>query len=265
MRLLCIALLALPCRGDDAAAAERATQFAVACNATDFHEIVKLPAAKYVHLMDFFKGIDATKHLGVPCILRRLLRRPANTRCARWYVGRYDERRRNMYTTAMFENEEKDIDGYAGIRDVHIGLDVGGPAGTPIYAPSEGVIRSFGYNSEAGDYGHVIVTEHTIGGVYVPAARDMRARVVRCYMLFGHLDAASVAYKRVGQRVKRGERLGVFGAEHENRGWAPHVHFQVSLVPPATHDMPGVVSAATRDRARLEYPDPRLVAGMLYG
>jgi len=82
--------------------------------------------------------------------------------------------------------------------------------------------------------------------------------------LFGHLDAASVAFKRVGQVVKRGERLGAFGRENENGGWAPHVHFQVSLIPPATHDMPGVVSAAQRDRARLDYPDPRLVAGMLY-
>ena len=84
------------------------------------------------------------------------------------------------------------------------------------------------------------------------------------HRLFGHLDAASVAFKRVSQVVERGERIGAFGAEHENGGWAPHVHFQVSLIPPATHDMPGVVSAAQRDRARLEYPDPRLIAGMLY-
>lgn len=92
----------------------------------------------------------------------------------------------------------------------------------------------------------------------------MRARVVRCWILWRHLDAASVAYKRVGQKVERGERLGAFGAEHENGGWAPHVHFQVSRVSPATHDMPGVVSGENRNKARLEYPDPRLVAGMLY-
>ena len=84
------------------------------------------------------------------------------------------------------------------------------------------------------------------------------------HRLFGHLDAGSVAFKRVGQVVERGERLGAFGHEYENGGWAPHVHFQVSLIPPATHDMPGVVSAAQRARARLEYPDPRLIAGMLY-
>ena len=54
-----------------------------------------------------------------------------------------------MYTTEMFENATKAIDGYAGIRDVHIGLDIGGPAGTPVHAPAEGVIQSFGYNPEA--------------------------------------------------------------------------------------------------------------------
>ena len=40
------------------------------------------------------------------------------------------------------------------------------------YAPAEGVIQSFGYNPEAGDYGHVIVTEHVIEGV-------------RCWMQIG--------------------------------------------------------------------------------
>ena len=255
-RLVGALLLVHYCSGDDATVAvtaQLAQTFAAACNATDFHALVNLPAAKYVHVMDFSRGVEAaisTKR-GVPCVLRRLARRPANSRCARWYVGRYDEVRRNMYTTEMFENATKAIDGYAGIRDVHIGLDIGGPAGTLVYAPAEGVIQSFGYNPEAGDYGHVIVTEHVIEGV-------------RCWMLFGHLDAASVAFKRVGQVVERGERLGAFGGEHENGGWAPHVHFQVSLIPPATHDMPGVVSAAQRDRARLEYPDPRLIAGMLY-
>ena len=37
-----------------------------------------------------------------------------------------------------------------------------------------------------------------------------------------------------------------------------------ALAEPATHDMPGVVSLASRERALLDYPDPRLVAGPLY-
>ena len=52
---------------------------------------------------------------------------------------------------------------------------------------------------------------------------------------------------------------------HENGGWPiPHVHFQLSVKEPATHDMPGVVSAEQRDDARRDYPDPRLVLGPLY-
>ena len=42
------------------------------------------------------------------------------------------------------------------------------------------------------------------------------------------------------------------------------VHFQVSLIEPSTHDMPGVVNGAQREQALLDYPDPRLVTGPLY-
>jgi len=44
----------------------------------------------------------------------------------------------------------------------------------------------------------------------------------------------------------------------------PHVHFQLSLYPPETHDMPGVVTPKDRAEALLKYPDPRLVLGELY-
>ena len=132
-----------------------------------------------------------------------------------------------------------------------LGLDVGGPVGTPVYAPLDGVVYAFGYNEAAGDYGHVVVTEHVVGGV-------------SCWFLYGHLSAASASFKRVGQRVARGERVGALGAPHENGGWAPHVHYQIALARPATHDMPGVVNLADRELAVLDYPDPRLVAGRLY-
>ena len=195
-------------------------------------------------------GIVAAKR-GVPCVLRRLARRPANSRCARWYVGRYDEVRRNMYATEMFENATKDIDGYAGIRDVHIGLDIGGPAGTPVYAPAEGVIQSFGYNPKAGDYGHVIVTEHVIEGV-------------RCWMLFGHLDAASVAFKRVGQVVERGERRE---RSARTRKWG----LGAARALPSRSSRPRRTTCPASSPPRSatarapDYPDPRLIAGMLRG
>ena len=55
-----------------------------------------------------------------------------------------------------------------------------------------------------------------------------------------------------------------FGGEAENGGWPPHVHFQLSLERPATHDMPGVVSADDHQKALETFPDPRWVLGDLY-
>jgi len=246
--------LALLLRVAAAAAGDgpNATSFAAACRATDFAPVVRLPAARFVVTRDYSRGLDAVpRGHPVGCAVRRLLRLNATQRCARWDVGKYDERRAGMYTTSLFENDTNAIDGYAGVRDVHIGLDVGGPVGTPVYAPADGVVHAFGYNEAPGDYGHVVVTEHAVGGH-------------RVWMLFGHLDASTPAFKRVGARVRRGDRVGAFGDVHENGGWPPHLHFQLSLVEPSTHDMPGVVSVAQRDQALRDYPDPRLVAGMLY-
>ena len=228
----------------------RLAAFAAACGAADFAPVVRLPPRGQYVVRNFSFGVDGARG-GWDCAPRRWLRRPATQRCAVWDVGRYNERRQNMYTTEMFEDASKSIDGYEGVRDVHIGLDVGGPPGTPVYAPADGVVHSFGYNEEPGDYGHVVVTEHEIGGV-------------RAWFLFGHLDAASCAWKRVGAAVRRGDRVGAIGAWRENGHWPSHVHFQISLAEPATHDMPGVVSLASRERALLDYPDPRLVAGPLY-
>jgi hypothetical protein len=46
--------------------------------------------------------------------------------------------------------------------------------------------------------------------------------------------------------------------------YLPHVHFQLSIHPPESHDMPGVVSMEDRPRALIHYPDPRQVLGPLY-
>ena len=53
-----------------------------------------------------------------------------------WTVGRYDENR-SIYKTDLFTTPE-------GPRCVHVGVDLGGPVGTPVYACSDGVISSCG-------------------------------------------------------------------------------------------------------------------------
>jgi|TARA_B110000881_G_scaffold91284_1_gene80127 murein DD-endopeptidase MepM/ murein hydrolase activator NlpD len=156
-------------------------------------------------------------------------------------IGKYDEFRPNMYTTNIFE----------GIRNIHMGVDIGGPVGTPCMAFMDGVISHFGYNSEPGDYGNVIITKHIISQSII-------------WALYGHLDSLSITNKSIGQKVEAGEIIGNFGNNQENGGWEPHLHFQLSFIEPVTHDLPGVVSSEDRNQALLDYPDPRLVLGPLY-
>ena len=132
-----------------------------------------------------------------------------------------------------------------------------------------------GYNAAAGDYGfvraapscrrpnpepstsalnpplQVIVTEHVVCGT-------------RVWALHGHLSKQSISASPKGKHVRAGEILGWLGRPDENGGWHPHVHFQLSLVEPVTHDMPGVVSTGQHAQALRTYPDPRHVLGQLY-
>ena len=156
-------------------------------------------------------------------------------------IGRYDELRPGMYSTDLFS------DG----RFLHIGIDIGAPIGTPCMAFEDGEISHFGYNPADGDYGYVIITKHDIDGTTV-------------WALYGHLDSASVRGKTVGQKIRRGETICRIGDRHENGGWDPHLHFQLSLIEPITHDMPGVVNPKDREEALQNYPDPRLVMGTIY-
>ena len=156
-------------------------------------------------------------------------------------IGRYDELRPGMYATDLFS------DG----RYLHIGIDIGAPVGTPCMAFDDGEISHFGYNPADGDYGNVIITKHLV-------------REHTIWALYGHLSADSIKGKQVGQKITRGEVVGWMGDKHENGGWEPHVHFQLSMDEPETHDMPGVVSPEDRDWALLKYPDPRRVLGPIY-
>jgi murein DD-endopeptidase MepM/ murein hydrolase activator NlpD len=156
-------------------------------------------------------------------------------------IGKYDELRPGVYNTDIFHGE----------RFLHVGIDIGAPAGTPCMAFMDGEISHFGYNPEPGDYGNVLITKHDLDGVAL-------------WALYGHLSSESIENKTVGQKIVAAEVISWFGGEHENGGWEPHLHFQLSLVEPETHDLPGVVAPKDREEALRSYPDPRLVLGPLY-
>ncbi len=187
-----------------------------------------------------------------------------------WGIGKYDENRDGgMYASDLFDDLDNTIDGYGGRRTVHLGMDLGGPVGTPVHAFCDGVVHSVGYNPELGDYGHVVVVEHGWGNGK------------KCWALYGHLDASALVinkgwkrflpnkHKEVlqpGDAIQKGQILGRMGDIDENGGWIhSHLHFQLSTQPPdQPHDMPGASSVQDREEALQQYPDPRYVLGPMY-
>jgi len=168
------------------------------------------------------------------------------------YIGRYDEDRKGLYTSELFDDQG--TAGECSKRTVHTGLDMMGPVGTPVFALENGFIQSVGYNDALGDYGNVVVVEHFIHNA-----------TASFFALYGHLANASIVGKQPCDPVRSGQVLGWMGDVHEGGGWCvPHVHFQVALHAPETHDMPGVVCQRDRPAALVEYFDPRYVVGELY-
>ena len=139
-----------------------------------------------------------------------------------------------------------------------------------------------------GDYGYVVVIEYNITTatpktVTTTAVAEEESstkstsstsdshddnNVKAFWVLYGHLDRKGIKklQQRLGQHVAKGECIGYVGDIDDNGGWiAPHVHFQLSIVEPITqHDMPGAASIIDRNRALIQYPDPRYLLGPLY-
>jgi murein DD-endopeptidase MepM/ murein hydrolase activator NlpD len=131
-------------------------------------------------------------------------------------VGRYDENRVNLYASDLFNDPSNAIDGFAGVRTVHVGLDVGAPIGTKVFAFTDGVVHSAGYNADLGDYGNVIVIEHDLGP---PPGGDLNGETRKVWALYGHLDDKSIVGKSKGKKIKKGQVIGRIGDIHENGGW----------------------------------------------
>ncbi len=188
----------------------------------DFHEVVKLP--KSYEIYDFTKGYDENRLLAMP-----------------YGIGKYNEKRVNMYSGPLYKDQ----------RDIHIGIDIGAPIGTPIHAFYDGEVFLFAHNSMPLDYGYTLITKHTLDGVDI-------------FALHGHLSKESIANKAISQRIKKGEVIAWIGDRDENGGWNPHLHFQLSYQEPEVCDMPGVVNSKKLEEALKIYPDPQLVLGKLY-
>lgn len=120
-------------------------------------------------------------------------------------------------------------------RDLHIGVDIWLPAGTPVYAPLDGKIHSFAYNDKPLDYGGTIILEHEWKGM-------------QFYALYGHVSKNSVQNLRAGTLIKKGTQIADLGSHKENGGWYPHLHLQVIKdLGRFSGDYPGVVAEKNKN------------------
>ena len=146
-----------------------------------------------------------------------------------------------------------------------MGIDIGAPINTEVYTFDDAQVVSQAFRSDLGDYGYCMVLEYIWQQNYPLKANKYAVKKGDTYWaLYGHLSAQSLTLHKPGSQVKRGTCIGFVGAEDENGGWAPHLHFQLSIVKPQTCDLPGVVSQSEHQNALNRYPDPRQVLGPLY-
>jgi 4-aminobutyrate aminotransferase-like enzyme/Ser/Thr protein kinase RdoA (MazF antagonist) len=160
-------------------------------------------------------------------------------------IGRYDEARL-LYASGMFARTPSPT---SERRTVHIGLDLFAKAGTPVHAPLAGVVEAVANNTEALDYGPVIVLRHELDGLTF-------------YTLYGHLAPESLN-KHIGQKIAKGERFATLGAAPVNGDWPPHLHVQI-LVDDLDlgTDFPGVAFPNERALLKKVCPDPNLIIGL---
>jgi len=163
-----------------------------------------------------------------------------------WGIGKYNEHRPNIYNAKLFDTPQNEK------RCFHLGIDLFGPAGTPVFSFADAEVLNFGYNAAEGDYGYVFILEVHLTETLV------------IYALYGHLSKESILNKYEKKKLKKGETIGWLGDKHENGGWPSHVHFQLSWEKPTTHDLPGTCTRSDLQISLLKYPDPRLVLGPIY-
>lgn len=145
---------------------------------------------------------------------------------------------------------EGDLEG-SGIRSIHLGIDIWAAAGTKVYAPLGGVVHSFAFNNNFGDYGATIVLQHQLDGITF-------------HTLYGHVSLRDLASLVEGKYISRGELLAHFGEPSENGDWPPHLHFQIiEDMHEMKGDYPGVCSNKDRSKYLSNCPDPDLILNML--
>lgn len=158
-------------------------------------------------------------------------------------IGGYAEHRtvynRSKVFDAVIEGEEP--------RRLHLGIDIWGKPNTAVMAPLDGIVHSFAFNNEFGDYGATIILSHLLGDYSF-------------HTLYGHLSLHSIQNLAEGDTFKAGDVFAEFGIPYENGHWPPHLHFQlIKDIKDWSGDYPGVCRFSEKEFWLANSPDPDLI------
>lgn len=162
---------------------------------------------------------------------------------ARYGYGGYNEHRTIYSRSTHFDSTEEP-------RRLHLGIDIWGPAETPIYNFYEAKVHSFKFNNNFGDYGATIILQYELEGFTF-------------FALYGHLNLASLKGLNEGKIIAQGEKFASFGVPAENGYWPPHLHFQLIFdMQGLKGDYPGVCQFSKRNAYLSNSPNPTIVLGL---
>ncbi len=214
-----------------------------------FHPIVRFDAAKDKLLpMDFTAGntelsadiIENTEKFS------EYISHKLNSTGCRFGIGGYAEHRTVYSRSGVFDADERSEEP----RRLHLGVDIWGAAGEPVYAPLDGKIHSFAFNNHYGDYGATLILQHVEDGY-------------RFHTLYGHISLKDIEKIKEGQDVHAGQVIAHLGLPHENGHWPPHLHLQVIIdLENNKGDYIGVCRFSEREKYLSNCPDPDLLINM---
>ncbi|XTZ19813.1 MAG: M23 family metallopeptidase [cyanobacterium endosymbiont of Rhopalodia fuxianensis] len=119
--------------------------------------------------------------------------------------NRYKLKTPQMSTGYIWPTQGRMTSGF-GIRygNMHEGIDIAGPMGTPVFAAATGIVISAGWNSQG--YGILVKLRHPDGSI----------------SFYGHNRRLLV---RRGQQVEQGQQIAEMGSTGNSTG--PHLHFEI--------------------------------------
>src|SRR6266542_3886776 len=145
-------------------------------HANEFHPVVPFEKEDRLLLLDFTEN---NKELSAEILqdtnrFIKYINSKLEAAGAKYGIGGYGEYRIIYSMSKVFDSPEG-----GESRRLHLGIDIWGKPYTKVMAPLDGIIHSFAFNNEFGDYGATIILTHNLEGQTF-------------HTLYGHLSLNSI-------------------------------------------------------------------------